>query len=84
MLIQFLFLIETEYELRKKVKELQNQMDAQKLNYELKISELNNKYLEEHMNLEHNIDTLRIENIGLKKSTEDLELQKQVIFIILL
>eukprot|EP00833_Pecoramyces_ruminatium_P006134 jgi/Orpsp1_1/1180166/evm.model.c7180000072370.1 len=70
-------IIETEYELRKEVRDLKNQLDAQKLNYELKLSELNGKYLEEHMNLEHNIDILKIENIDLKKLAQDLELEKQ-------
>ncbi|KAG4088465.1 hypothetical protein H8356DRAFT_958512 [Neocallimastix lanati (nom. inval.)] len=70
-------IIETEYELRKKIKDLENQLDAQKLKYELKLSELNGKYLEEHMNLEHSIDTLRIENVDLKKLAQDLDLEKQ-------
>jgi len=70
-------IIETEYELRKKIKELKQQLDSQKLDYELKLSELNGKYLEEHMNLEHNIDTLRMENIDLKKMAQNLDLEKQ-------
>ncbi|ORX44885.1 MAD-domain-containing protein [Piromyces finnis] len=70
-------IIETEYELRKKIKDLEHQMEAQKLDYELKISELNNKYIEENMNLEHNIDILRIENIEYEKLTQDLDLEKQ-------
>jgi len=57
---------------------LKNQLEEQKLEYELKLSELNSKYLEEHMNLEHSIDTLRIENITLKKSKEESDLEKQV------
>jgi len=30
------------------------------------------------MNLEHSIDTLRIENVDLKKLAQDLDLEKQV------
>jgi len=70
-------IIETEYELRNEVKELKHKLEEQKLEYELKLSELNSKYLEEHMNLEHSIDTLRIENITLKKSKEETDLEKQ-------
>ena len=58
-------------------------MEEQKLEYELKLSELNSKYLEEHMNLEHSIDTLRIENITLKKSKEETDLEKQVISLLI-
>jgi len=53
-------------------------LKSQKLNYELELSELNKKFLEEHMNLERNINSLKIENVDLKKLVQDLDLEKQV------
>jgi len=78
LLLLLLFYKETEYELRETIKDLNNQLKSQKLNYELELSELNKKFLEEHMNLERNINSLKIENVDLKKLVQDLDLEKQV------